>query len=153
METIVDHTTHTPEETKAFAAEVVAQLAEKEKNRGTGTIVALQGDLGAGKTAFAQGVAEALGVEGPVTSPTFVLQKVYPLPDGAPWKRLVHIDAYRMAGEEELETIDWHTTTTDPSTLILIEWPEQVGVGVPERAAWVTFDEVDEHTRTLHVKF
>ncbi|MBP9760228.1 MAG: tRNA (adenosine(37)-N6)-threonylcarbamoyltransferase complex ATPase subunit type 1 TsaE [Candidatus Pacebacteria bacterium] len=145
--------THTPEETQELARRVVDVLIALEQNRGTSTIVALQGDLGAGKTVFAQGVARALGVEGVVTSPTFVVEKVYRLPDGAPWKHLVHIDAYRLTGEEELHTIGWADIATDPGNLILIEWPEQVGMGVPERAYYVRFEEVDEGVRKLLFNF
>jgi len=111
--------------------------------------VALQGNLGAGKTVFVKGAAQALGVTDEVTSPTFVIEKIYHLPEGAPWKHLVHIDAYRMEGEEELNTIGWHDIATDPNNLIMIEWPEQVGLGVPERAVWVEFEAVTEDTRRI----
>lgn len=141
--------THTPEETEVFAGEVARKLALK--GRATSTIVALQGDLGAGKTVFVQGVARSLGIEERVTSPTFVIEKVYRLAEGAPWKHLVHIDAYRLEGEGELRTIGWDECATDPGNLIMIEWPEQVGLGIPERAVWITIDNVDETTRKFSV--
>lgn len=142
--------TTSPEETKSLAANVVEALKNEVVKRGTGTIVALQGDLGAGKTVFVKGVAEYLGIDTPVTSPTFVIEKIYTLPEGLPWKRLVHIDAYRLSGEEELETVGWGTIATDPGNLIMMEWPEQVGLGVPERAHWIEFSSIDENTR--HIK-
>lgn len=144
--------THSPEETMKVAGELVLALARQSGVRGTSTIIALQGDLGAGKTVFSKGVAHTLGVVEEVTSPTFVIQKTYTLPEGKPWKRLVHIDAYRLESEAELSTIGWHDLATDPGNLILIEWPEQVGAGVPERAVRVEFIEgAHTNVRTLHV--
>ena len=70
--------------------------------RRQGGIVALHGELGAGKTALVQGLAAALGVAQPVTSPTFALVLEYPLPDG---RRLVHMDLYRLQELEALEAI------------------------------------------------
>lgn len=142
-------TTTSPEETQNIAKDIIDALLEEEGVRGTSTIIALKGDLGAGKTVFVKGVAEHLGVVGVVTSPTFVIEKIYALPEGAPWKHLVHIDAYRLEGEEELASIGWNTLATDPNNLICIEWPEQVGLGVPERAHWLEFESVDENTRTI----
>ena len=144
-----EFTTTTPEETKKLAARLVAVLASRPGMHATSTIVALQGNLGAGKTVFVKGAARALGVIDEVTSPTFVIEKIYHLPEGAAWKHLVHIDAYRMEGEEELTTIGWHDIATDPNNLIMIEWPEQVGLGVPERAVWIEFDAVNETERNI----
>jgi len=141
--------TRSPEETKALAARLLQALAARPGIRATSTIVALQGNLGAGKTVFVKGVAQALGVPDEVTSPTFVIEKLYRLPEGAAWKQLVHIDAYRLEGEGELKTIGWHDLATDPGNLIMLEWPEQVGMGVPERAVWIEFEAQDEHTRTI----
>lgn len=146
-----EFTTRSPEETQALARTLVEALAARPGMRGTGTIVALQGNLGAGKTVFVKGVAHALGSMEEVTSPTFVIEKIYDLPAGAPWKRLIHIDAYRLTGEDELATIGWGDIATDPNNLVMIEWPEQVGLGVPERAAWLEFVHGDERTRTIRV--
>jgi len=139
------------EETHQIAREVLEALQADDSIPGTGTIVALQGNLGAGKTVFVKGVAQTLGVIEEVTSPTFVIEKIYKLPEGGRWKQLVHIDAYRLEGEEELRAIDWGRVATDPGNLVMMEWPEQVGLGVPERAHWITFTVQDEHTRTIEL--
>lgn len=141
--------TQSPEETKQIAMEIVALLASEKGVRGTSTIIALKGDLGAGKTVFVKGVAEHLGFQGVVTSPTFVIEKIYALPEGAPWRHLIHIDAYRLEGEEELDSIGWSAIATDPNNLICIEWPEQVGFGVPERACWIEIEATSETQRTI----
>ena len=143
--------THSPEETQKCAERIVQALAQIKGTRGTGTIVALQGNLGAGKTVFVKGVAQALGIKETVTSPTFVIEKKYILSDQASWKNLIHIDAYRLESEEELDTVDWNYIATDPSNLIMLEWPEQVGRGVPDRAVWIEFEVVDDSTRILRI--
>ena len=85
-------------------------------------IVALSGDLGAGKTTLAQAIARELGVKESVISPTFVIMKSYPIVRG-PYKQLIHIDAYRLNSETELEKLGWAELAGDPKNLILIEWP------------------------------
>jgi len=142
-------TTTSPQETQKLATRIVDALVVPGEAPGNATIVALEGDLGAGKTMFVKGVADHLGVTEVVTSPTFVIEKIYNLAPSAPWKRLVHIDAYRLDGKEELGTIGWDELATDPGNLICIEWPLQVGTGVPERAVWLEFEAVDDTTRRI----
>jgi tRNA threonylcarbamoyladenosine biosynthesis protein TsaE len=140
---------NSPEETQIFAKKVVTKLMSDERERGTATIIALKGNLGAGKTVFVKGVAELLGVAETVTSPTYVIVKKYLLPEASPWREVVHIDAYRLEGEKDLMFIDWNGLATNPYNLILLEWPEQVGLGVPERAVWIEIEAVDEERRKI----
>jgi tRNA threonylcarbamoyladenosine biosynthesis protein TsaE len=111
--------------------------------------ITLSGDLGAGKTTFTQGIARALGVEEHVTSPTFVLEKVYEL-SGQKWTRLIHIDAYRLVNEHELEVLGWHEMAQDPGNLIIIEWPEMVAELIPTDAIRITISG-DGDTREVSV--
>ena len=101
------------------------------------TVITLSGDLGAGKTTFTQGVARALGVNEKVTSPTFVIEKVYEL-SGQKWTHLIHIDAYRLKDAHELEVLGWHEIMQEPGNLILIEWPEMVAELIPKSATRIT---------------
>jgi len=112
------------------AAQFITTLAVRDTGA---TVVALSGELGAGKTTFAQGMALALGVEERVTSPTFVLEKIYELQDQK-WRHLIHIDAYRINDAHELEVLGWHEIVADPSNLIIIEWPENVAALIPSSA-------------------
>lgn len=111
------------------------------------TVVALSGDLGAGKTAFVKGAARALGVAEHVTSPTFVIMKIYAL-DGA-FKRLVHIDAYRLKGEHHLKVLGWEELVSDPKNLIFVEWPEQAGNAIPASALRLTFGYSEDDGREI----
>lgn len=116
--------TNSPEETRALAAEVAARLARTALDRAA--VVTLRGDLGAGKTAFAQGLLAALGVEDPVTSPTFVLVQRYPLEDGL-FADAYHVDAYRLASADDLAAIGMEEVLADPMNLVVVEWPEVGG--------------------------
>ena len=127
------------------AARFVRGLVPRD---GEATIVALSGDLGAGKTAFVKGVAKALGVKEHVTSPTFVIMKLYDL-EGQTFKKLVHIDAYRLKGEHHLKVLGWHELVSKPENLIFIEWPEQAGGAVPQSALRIHFRYSGDDEREL----
>jgi tRNA threonylcarbamoyladenosine biosynthesis protein TsaE len=105
-------TTDGPQATEAAGAELAADLRP-------GDVVLVSGDLGAGKTTFVRGALRALGVEGPVTSPTFVVGHAYDGRDGP----LAHLDLYRLAGmgEEDPGLLDPYFT---PETIAFVEWPE-----------------------------
>ncbi len=112
-------------------------------------IVGLTGELGAGKTTFVQEVAKALGVSSVVASPTFVVVRVYPLTriTHTPFKRLVHIDAYRLVSGER-DTIGFGAYAENPENLILVEWPERLP-GAPAFDTRLEFKVVSEDTREI----
>lgn len=148
-----EYTTHSPEETEALAAEIVGETLEEKCMAGTATIFALSGELGAGKTVFVKGVAKALGIEDAVTSPTFVLMKIYDIPEehiaSQKFSRLIHMDCYRLNSAEELEALGWHTFATDPKNIIFLEWPEMGGLAIPERAREIHIEGLNETTRKI----
>lgn len=136
-----------PEETEAFARSVAREVLTKGP-RNEAVLVLLQGDLGAGKTAFAKGFAKELGVEESVTSPTFVIEKVYTLTKQA-FARLVHIDAYRLDANDTLHAIDFESRLKDPTNIILLEWPDQVAYVFPDSALRLRFSHVSETERDI----
>lgn len=123
--------------------------AKKLKAKQNGALViALHGDLGAGKTTFTQTLARTLGVVGDIVSPTFVIQKNYSLEDQA-FSQIIHIDAYRLENEDELRVLGWNDVVVDPSNLILIEWPENVTGLLPKDAQHIYFEYINETTRSI----
>lgn len=88
-------------------------------------IVALLGDLGAGKTTFVQALGTALDIQETIQSPTYVLMKSYPI-SYKQFTKLVHIDAYRLASAQEFATLKPETFLQDPHVLVCVEWPERV---------------------------
>ena len=115
------------------AGVLLARLLRGDRAR----VVALSGDLGAGKTTFTQHVARALGVNETVVSPTFVIQTSYDLANQS-FDRLVHIDAYRLNSSEELERLGWHELLADSGNLMFIEWPERVKDILPTDSVRIT---------------
>lgn len=112
------------------------------------TVIALEGELGAGKTTFTQEVGKILGVTENMHSPTFVIEKIYPI-DFKGFKNLIHIDAYRIEKESELLHLGWEELIKNPENLILIEWPENVPGLIPNDAKKIYFKHVDENTREI----
>jgi tRNA threonylcarbamoyladenosine biosynthesis protein TsaE len=101
------------------------------------TVVGLQGDLGAGKTHFAQNLGKVMGVER-MPSPTFSIMNIYPV-EWQGFKKLIHIDAYRLESEDELAKLGWAELLADPANLILVEWPERVEGLMPKEAKRIHF--------------
>ena len=128
------------EETWALARQLAAELK-------SGDIVCLEGDLGAGKTTFTQGLAVALGVAGRVTSPTFCLVQEH-RGNGV---FLVHMDLYRLHGEDDVLAIGWEDYLADGAILV-VEWPERAGSLVPRNARRVVFTHLDGEERR-RIKF
>ena len=105
----------------------------------SGDVVALFGDLGAGKTAFTRGLAAGLGCTGRVTSPTFTIVNEYegPLP-------LFHFDMYRLSGEEDLFDIGWEDYLSRRGVCV-VEWSERIAAALPEGTIRVDIQRCGEH--------
>ncbi len=140
-------TTHSEEDN----FEVAKNFLEKISPKNVAVVVGLYGNLGAGKTAFTKAVAKNLGVEDTITSPTFVIEKIYEL-TGQKFKHLIHIDAYRLEREQELVSLGWHDITANPENLIFIEWPERVEGIMPEHIK-ILFDTLeDSNSRKIEIE-
>jgi len=144
---------HSAEETRKYAHRFAETIFG-------GTIVCLSGNLGSGKTTFAQGILQAFHAEKPYTSPTFLIMKEYILSSvyikdrvsksQSPVRRIIHIDAYRISDKDMLN-IGWHEISEDKETLILIEWPEKIQAILPGSAQKIQFEWTEENTRTITV--
>lgn len=141
--------THNLAETHKVATEFLANLKPGVN------VVALQGDLGSGKTAFTQEAGKLLGVMENMHSPTFVIMKIYEINEtlaklvGGRFKKFIHIDAYRLESADELLKLGWEELTKQPENLIFIEWPERVAEIIPKEAKKISFEFIDEQTREI----
>jgi tRNA threonylcarbamoyladenosine biosynthesis protein TsaE len=135
------------EDTRAIAARFATQIEALMAGRTTALVVALRGELGSGKTTFTQGLAHALGVSQTPKSPTFLLAKEYPIPHTQ--RSLWHLDCYRLSGHQDLVTLDLHHIFSDPRNVILIEWPERVGDGLPRDHIEIHFAHNGNDTRSI----
>ena len=129
--------TGSPEETAAVAARLAAGLR-------AGDVVAVSGELGAGKTTFVRGAARALGVTEPVASPTFTLGHRY-----AADPPVAHLDLYRLAGLSPEEWGDLEPYFD--GAVVFVEWPEHANGWLPTPRALVTLDHVDSSHRRITI--
>ena len=141
------------EETWELAKKLAAELKP-------GDVICLEGDLGAGKTTFTQGLAAALGVPGRVTSPTFCIVQEhrssrsattdYQLPTTNCF--LVHMDLYRLHGEDDVIAIGWEDYLAEGAILV-VEWPERAGALIPAEAKHVVFTHLEgEESRRIEFR-
>ncbi len=93
-------------------------------------IIALHGELGAGKTTFVQGLAKGLGVKQSVTSPTFLIMRHH-TPRGGSIRHFFHIDAYRIKNSKEVAAIGIRDVFSTPRSVVVIEWPEHLHIKLP----------------------
>ena len=115
-------------------------------------VIALSGNLGAGKTTMTQKLAKHLGIKENIVSPTFVIMKTYEINSKKyklHFKQLIHIDAYRLDGDDELLKIGWKELEGNKENLIIIEWPENVKEHLGNDACWVKLEHKDDQTRVV----
>lgn len=129
-------------ETQALAARLAAELAP-------GSVLALHGDLGAGKTTFVQGLARGLGIHESVTSPTFAILALHR--DRASGKTLVHVDAYRIEGARALEDLMIDDFLIAP-WWCAIEWPENVADWLPADTLHLDLGHAPGERHTLRLR-
>jgi tRNA threonylcarbamoyladenosine biosynthesis protein TsaE len=103
---------------------IAADLVKRIKG---GEVIALEGDLGAGKTIFTKGLAKAFGIKQHVTSPTFVLMKVYDVKNReSRVKNFVHVDCYRLDEPQELFYLGIEEYLNKPDTIVVVEWADKI---------------------------
>jgi tRNA threonylcarbamoyladenosine biosynthesis protein TsaE len=141
-----EHITQSSQETQRLGFDLAQKLSG-------GMVLALAGDLGAGKTTFSQGLLQGLDAEEPYTSPTFVIMKQYdlPRPSAGGIKRVYHVDAYRI-GAAEMQSLGWEEWTNDPEGLVLLEWPERVTSLLLNSVKRIKFEWLDETHRRIVIE-
>jgi tRNA threonylcarbamoyladenosine biosynthesis protein TsaE len=137
---LVRHIAASPEETMAVGEKIAAGL-------GRGSVVALQGGLGAGKTCLAKGIARGLGIREELTSPTYTIVSEYaagPLP-------FYHIDAYRLEGDEDFQALGGDDYIYGGG-IALIEWSDRIPASIPPSAIRVSISLLEDGRRSIEVE-
>ena len=135
------HITQSPYGTVKLAEKVAQRVRE-------GTVICLEGALGAGKTLFVQSMARTLGVQGEVTSPTFNLMNIY---EG--FCQIVHFDLYRLQNEEELEDIGFYEYTDFPDGIVFIEWAEKFPDALPDDYVKIEIERIKDARNMRRINF
>jgi tRNA threonylcarbamoyladenosine biosynthesis protein TsaE len=136
----MDFFSRSPEQTRRIGKRLGGVLQ-------TGDVICLQGELGAGKTTFVQGIAKGWGSLDSVSSPTFIIVNVYRRADQ---NQLFHMDAYRLDSTPEAEELDIDSMLAQGP--LLIEWPERINGLVPEECLWVKLEHIDDEEREMKFK-
>lgn len=143
--------TKSKSQTQKFAKKLALQMLKKGPGK-RAQILALSGDLGAGKTTFTQGFIKALGVKHHVTSPTFMLVRRYEL-RGARFSDVYHFDMYRIHRPNDVLALDFKKITGNPENIVLIEWPERTGKFLPKNSVKINFQHgKNEKEREIRIK-
>jgi tRNA threonylcarbamoyladenosine biosynthesis protein TsaE len=114
-----------------------------------GDVLLLHGDLGAGKTTLAKGIASALGIEDVVSSPSFSLVNEYDTRLASAVSRLYHLDLYRLQSEGDLATIGFEDLVAPADGVTLVEWPERAATALPERFLLIEIETVGSGSRRM----
>jgi tRNA threonylcarbamoyladenosine biosynthesis protein TsaE len=133
-------------QTQKIAADLIKKIP---KNRKHAFVIALEGDLGGGKTTFAQGLARALGIKEKILSPTFNIFKIYKLRTKN-YKLFYHFDCYRIEKAKEILYLGFKEIIKDPQNIVAIEWADRIKKIIPQNAVWLNFSFVDKTTREIN---
>lgn len=133
-------------------AKDILQHITTQKSQSRATVVCLHGDLGAGKTTLVTELAKLFNIKQSIQSPTFVILKNYPLDGDAYFKNFIHIDAYRLQSESELQRLNWQEYVDNPDNLICIEWSENVPKCIPKNHIDIYLEHINQETRTVEIK-
>jgi tRNA threonylcarbamoyladenosine biosynthesis protein TsaE len=133
----IEFFSRSPEQTRRIGMRLGSALR-------AGDLICLQGDLGAGKTTFVQGIAQGWGSMDSVSSPTFILVNMYRRADGS---QLFHMDAYRLDSTPEAEELDLDSMLAESA--LIVEWPERMAGLIPAERLWVNLEHVADEEREM----
>ncbi|MBI2064856.1 MAG: tRNA (adenosine(37)-N6)-threonylcarbamoyltransferase complex ATPase subunit type 1 TsaE [Candidatus Yanofskybacteria bacterium] len=162
---IMIYVTKSPKETQELAGFLLGKFSKIISKKAL--VVALEGELGAGKTTLVQGLAKALKIKAKIKSPTFTLIKNYPItnyelrirkvirnPQSAirKFNNLYHLDCYRLRDHKDLEILCSKEILNDPRNIVLIEWSDRVKKILPKKHIKIHIDHIDKNVRKIEVK-
>jgi len=131
----------------------LAKKILKEPIKRRAFVLALQGDLGGGKTTFLQGLAKGLGIKERILSPTFVLMKRFPIKNKkSGFKDFYHFDCYRIKSQKDLSVLDFKKIVSDPFNIVAIEWAERIKKTLPSDSFFLKFEFIDKTARKIIFK-
>jgi len=144
---ILECKTKSPTETQKVGRLLAKEILDKPLFS-KAFLLALEGDLGGGKTTFLQGFAKGLQVREGITSPTFVLMKRFPIAKSK-FKNFFHIDCYRTEGKEDVLALGFKEIIKDPENIVAVEWADKIKKILPKEIITINFEFIDKNKRKI----
>jgi tRNA threonylcarbamoyladenosine biosynthesis protein TsaE len=119
-----------------------------------GEVLALYGNLGAGKTTFMQGLAKGLGIKKNIISPTFIIMRTYQTDINdkkLEIRNLYHVDLYRIEGEDDVKGLGLLELMNQPENIVALEWPDKIENVLPEKRINIYFEYIRDDTREIRI--
>ena len=155
-------TTKNFQETKKLGENLAKEILRGRASQGA-MVLALSGDLGAGKTTFLQGFAKGLGIKENILSPTFVIMKKFEIPNyklqtnskfeirNSKFSHFYHFDCYRLSNAQEILSLGFAQIISNPQNIVAIEWPEKIAGVLPKSNIEIAFGHLEENKRELMI--
>lgn len=150
----MEYLSNSPSQTKKIGENLAKKLLRTSKKKAL--VVALEGDLGGGKTTFFQGLAKGLGIKKKVLSPTFVVMRRFQIPKGktiSQFQHFYHIDCYRIKKPRDVLVLGFKEIISNPRNIVGIEWADQVKRILPKDKISLKFQFVDKNKRRIITNF
>lgn len=145
----MEYLTTSVSETQELAEEIIKDLASRPTKGAL--VLALSGELGVGKTAFTQGLGQALGISEKILSPTFVIMKHFNTLIFEHFSNFYHIDAYRLESAKDTKELGLDKILKDKNNLVAIEWAERIAEVLPSDTVWIEFKHKGEDLREIKI--
>ena len=148
---ISEHVSNNSFQTKKLGEILSKKILNKKKRNKKAQVLALEGELGGGKTTFLQGFARGLGIKKRILSPTFVILKKFRIPDQS-FKFFYHIDCYRIQKTKEISDLGFRKIISNPQNIVAIEWADHIGKILPKNTTLITFEFNNKNKRKIIIK-
>lgn len=145
------------QKTKSFAEKFAKEILVRGRKNKTAFILAMEGDLGGGKTTFLQGFAKGLGIREKVLSPTFLIMKIFKIPSKKNekeknlFRKFFHLDCYRINSPKEILNLGWNKIIADNQNIVAVEWSKKIKKIIPKNSILIKFDFIKKNTRVLYI--
>lgn len=139
-------------QTKKIGENLAEKILNKKKKEKKAQVLALQGELGGGKTTFLQGFAKGLGIKERILSPTFVILKKFELLN-RDFKFFYHIDCYRVKKEREILSLGFKKIISDPQNIIAVEWANHIKNILPKGVISIDFNFHNKNKRKIIIQW
>jgi len=142
-----------PEESRKFARDLAKEILTERRTENDALVLALTGELGSGKTIFAQAFAEALDVKEKIKSPTFIIFRKSKIADKK-WREkgfenFYHFDVYRINNEKEILNLGWEEIISNPKNIVLVEWADKIENILPKNCVKINFKHLKGDKREI----